>query len=254
MTVRRTAGGGVAGVRRAFTLIECLVSVTLAAVLIALAVPALRGARHEAHNTRSIANLRTHAGTLQFYLGDWRDDFPAFMDPRARRTTFFAAGEEITGTYFESFYLWQFALAEQYYEGKLFHDSFRRPHDRAWFAYYYSCSFIASPEYWSHATRRGADQWRGVRAAETVFPAHKGVVVEIGEPPPHWPANRRGEPVRMAFADGSAQAATPGALVPPVDDGDGRWENDLRGRTYHSLGMFGCHTVDGVRGRDVRER
>ncbi len=62
--------------RRAFTLIELLVVVAIVALLLALLLPSLGGARDQSKRVKCQANLRTIGHAVQFYLGDHRDTFP----------------------------------------------------------------------------------------------------------------------------------------------------------------------------------
>lgn len=67
---------GRAPCRCAFTLIELLVVIAVAAVLISLLVPALRGAKNAALDTRCLANLRSIGQGVVLYLNDNREKFP----------------------------------------------------------------------------------------------------------------------------------------------------------------------------------
>ncbi len=62
--------------RRAFTLIELLVVVAIIALLLAMLLPALHGARAQAKRVKCQAHLRSIGHALQFYLADSRDIFP----------------------------------------------------------------------------------------------------------------------------------------------------------------------------------
>ena len=62
--------------RRAFTLIELLVVVAIIALLLAMLLPALSGARARSQRVKCQANLRTIGHAVQFYLTENRDAFP----------------------------------------------------------------------------------------------------------------------------------------------------------------------------------
>jgi len=62
--------------RRAFTLIELLVVVAIIALLLAMLLPALHGARARTQRVKCQSNLRTIGHGVQFYLTDSGDAFP----------------------------------------------------------------------------------------------------------------------------------------------------------------------------------
>ncbi len=62
--------------RFAFTLIELLVVIAVVAVLISLFVPALRGARAAALDTRCLANLRSIGQAVVLYANDNKEKYP----------------------------------------------------------------------------------------------------------------------------------------------------------------------------------
>lgn len=62
--------------RRAFTLIELLVVVAIIALLLAILLPSLAGARAQTKRVKCQANLRSIGHAVQFYLQDQRDTFP----------------------------------------------------------------------------------------------------------------------------------------------------------------------------------
>jgi prepilin-type N-terminal cleavage/methylation domain-containing protein len=62
--------------RRAFTLVELLVVIAIIALLVAIVLPALFGARDQAKRVKCQANLRSIGHAVQFYLGEYRDTFP----------------------------------------------------------------------------------------------------------------------------------------------------------------------------------
>lgn len=66
--------------RRGFTLIELLVVVAIIALLIAILLPALQGARDAAKVTLEVANLRSLGGAMTQYGLDWNDFFPTVKD------------------------------------------------------------------------------------------------------------------------------------------------------------------------------
>jgi len=59
--------------RRAFTLIELLVVIAVIAILVAMLLPALRGAREASKTTRCLANQRTLAQSVVLYGNDYKE-------------------------------------------------------------------------------------------------------------------------------------------------------------------------------------
>jgi prepilin-type N-terminal cleavage/methylation domain-containing protein len=68
--------------RRAFTLVELLVVVTIIVLLIAILLPSLSRARELARRTVCLANLRTLGLAANMYAGDYRNAFP-YRGPKA---------------------------------------------------------------------------------------------------------------------------------------------------------------------------
>ena len=68
--------------RRAFTLVELLVVISIVAVLIALLLPVLSGARRKATQVACLSNLRQFGAALFAYAGENRGWFPAAASGR----------------------------------------------------------------------------------------------------------------------------------------------------------------------------
>ena len=65
----------------AFTLVELLVSVAIIAVLLALLLPSLKGAKDRAKAVECMSNLRQISVAVQSYLGDYNGNFIGVYTP-----------------------------------------------------------------------------------------------------------------------------------------------------------------------------
>lgn len=66
-------------VQRGFTLVELLVSIGVIAVLLAILLPAIGGARRSAKESRHLSNTRQLLVALSTYASDYKDRFPAVL-------------------------------------------------------------------------------------------------------------------------------------------------------------------------------
>jgi prepilin-type N-terminal cleavage/methylation domain-containing protein/prepilin-type processing-associated H-X9-DG protein len=64
-----------------FTLIELLVVISIIAVLAAILLPVLAGAREMARRTTCLSNMRQIGAAHQIYLQDWDERFPSWFLP-----------------------------------------------------------------------------------------------------------------------------------------------------------------------------
>jgi len=237
------SGGGPAIARRqgpGFTLVELLISIAIVGVLIAMLLPHLGGFKAQVHATGSLANLRTHGAVTQTYTGDYQDVF-FHTDPTATYTVLRCGDIVQTALYFEAFNKWNIALAPGYYNGDSGSRVFARPDQRHRVLvseYWYSSSLLASAPFWNPLTRTGPDQWQGTRLTDVAFPSKKSV---------HFAVKTLSGPVETGFADGSASLVRPIDLMGYYFKGEGDWPG-----TYFGSGLPFLHTIDGVRGRDIR--
>jgi prepilin-type N-terminal cleavage/methylation domain-containing protein len=243
--------------RRGFTLVEVLLAIGLSALLLVLLLPSLSNMRQRSRQLASMANLRSHGTVLAAYAADWREAFPHFTRPGATFTVIRCEVRDVAIkiVYFESHGRWNYALADAYYEGDFDHPSFYPPEvTRATAAragptgYFYGCAFIAHPEFWDPLRRRGVNQLRTTRSADVSLPSQKSLLVTDTLLSAGSAGYRPRRYTGILFVDGSAKELAVRDIRGGVQDGDGF----VPGWMHVSDHPEGMHTIDGVRGRDIR--
>lgn len=249
--IRGASVNGVAAV--GFTLIETLLVIALIGILIGLALPYLAGARDKAREVGALALIRGHGQILQTYTADYAGFFPVVGHPD-RPTTIRAGGREVELTYWHADFQWVYALADQYYDGRIGHPSFFPPgYKEGGSPFKYTESYLAAPDFWAPESRTGRDQWRAVPAALTAYPSAKGVLTSWAArvPVPGKPATYSSPdemPQETAFADGSARTIVRRDFLPWMQTGEGHYP----GRETTPLGWPVLHTLNGAQGRDIQ--
>jgi len=244
---------------RGFTLIEALLVIAVIGLLVTLATPLIYASRESGRRTRAMADLRGHAAVFSLYMSDNRDLFPYVTDPRGDFSVVRcrSAGLAFETPYFWACYVWNIALADDYYESSIYSPSFRSPWESRpnWIlasSYWYPCVFIADPSFWKQETRQdNRSQLVATRGAQVLFPSHK-VILFVGGQISSLEERMPTLLVPTSFVDGSASLVRGNELTPQYNPWpDGR---DLR-LTIHAISdePF-LHTIDGVRGRDVTRR
>ncbi len=243
-----------AGAGAGFTLLETLIVIAIVGLLVALLAPSLRSARLAARSSASLSNLRTHAQQITAYTSDFRDWAPYFLDPFAGWSDVRNPdnGYSATVPFFGASFTWNIALASGYYHGDNFQWSFQSPLSKGQpdgqTDYYYSCTFVARPAFWNDLTRVGPFQRGATRWTEVQFPDRKVLLWDsAGGYTPESLALIGHD--RTACVDGSA-ARRPSTVFSgtAAAGGDGPWPGAMHGTGY----PIGMHTIDGVRGRDIR--
>lgn len=226
-----------------------LVTLGVIAVLLAVVLPAVSGVRSRARQAVVLADLRTHAATFAAYSGQHRT-MPA-PTKRGEFTTTLVADGRAYGpySYFDAHRAWPIAMAADWYGGGWRGGVFVTPRLRgAGFdgaQYLYPCAFLAAPEFWNARTRAGGAQFRVVRPEEVRFPSAKAVIVENGAV---LVVDGR---LGVGMADGSARMVAGRERVAGYHRGDG-YQFASDGAVHYFDGPALLHTVDGVRGVDVR--
>jgi len=237
-------------VHRGFSLLEILVVVAVLAVLIGLTLPALKGARSSSQRLGSLSNLRQHGTAFAAYTADFQDYWPLFTHPD-RRVAFLCSNTRFKPAYFEGYFCWNAALAPQYYGGNCLDASFRTPEmEDLWFpngtSYWYSDVFIADPQYWTYALRKGPAQWRATRASEVTSPSKKALHISVGELLSDEQTLDRERSPGVGFVDGSVRNVRLADIRPGHRDGPGARTILARPHDFPTM-----HTLKGVHGRDV---
>lgn len=249
--------------RRGFTLVELMITIVLIGVLVSMFLPALRGVRDRAREMRSCSNLHSHIGVFAAYAAEYKDYAPYFTDPEATYTVIRCEGfgVPLSIRYFMASNQWNYALADAYYNGAYDNDSFYAPAYPSGLGgndlrtgpttYHYGCVFIAEPAFWNPSTRAGPSQWRATRMSDVLYPGKKSLFastypLELQLPNPimrvPWLQ------CQVGMVDGSASSAKLESTVEGYGSGDGAWTGFFHQTDY----PFMLHTLDGIRGRDLR--
>lgn len=250
--------------RRAFTILETILVIAIAALLLSTLLPTIGKSRREARNLKSLANLRSHAQIFAAYAVNYDDMFPYFMDPNVTATVLrLGNGEVLTvNRYFAASLIWNYALADEYYDGNPRHDSFYpsgfpsgvtyRTSRSGATEYFYGCVFTAHPDYWNPRTRMlGRAQLRPTRQADVKHPAKKvllatnyPLIIDMSSPI----SKRPGFNLEVVCVDGSATQPHVTTIYDGYESGDGPAELAVH---LVDTPPWTLHTIDGVRGRDL---
>lgn len=261
--------------RRAFTLIEILVSISVIAVLVSLALPGLSKAREGARQTQALANIRTVGNSFSMYadqykywpfvakgrppVGEAQTDRAPPADEDVLGVYWWPKGTIIaTSDYWELAWLWpaplsvMFSWEENYATwvsvgrkkalpepGQFLGEIQRTTSLR------YSNSFLASGKLWAKNPVGEAreNMVRGTRIADVRSPARKvllwdGDLSYIAREPERVGDHYKA-PTPMAFADGHAAVQDPTRAKAPV-------KNPLS--PYDATRLH--DTEDGIEGED----
>lgn len=249
--------------RQSFTIVETILVVALLGVMLFLAAPSLGVARDRARTAVNLSNLRQHATVMRAYAGDYSGLFPQLADPVATYSVMRceSAGIALAMPYFQQTRYWNIGLADGYYGGAWSARFFQSP----WLkgrsfttSYELACTMVADPRYYNYDTRLDLPtQLRGVRSDEVLFPSKKSVLVasesvDVMRPTAWEYSARRRASSDVGFVDGHAASPRPEQIGAQLHNGDGPFAIVPYGGHLGVLGLPMTHTVDGVRGRDVR--
>ncbi len=213
------------GSRAAFSLVELMVVIGIIGILIAIILPALGGARGASRRTKSLANLRSLSQIVEMYTQRYDD-----MYPWGQRGVNTCGVPMWFDPIWELRVQWPIVLHGEMTRGELrsvmlspgaIRDGGSGPSPCAEpTSYYYSQSFLASPETWSGSASADPKLLGGVRTGRVAFPAQKVLMWEWELPYLNRAVRKAGEdisePVPMAFVDGHVAQHAPAAATDPV--------------------------------------
>ena len=241
--------------RRAYTLVEIVVSLGILALLVGLLLPVFTGAKERGGAVTSLANLRSigqvvemhqsvHHGEYPFYV----PNEPVHIDPEYGGLAGFTPHWVFRSRWPISQKIYDLAPWEEHYltwlspgasvgavrpwfvqDGESL--EFREP------SYHYSNSFIGDPRVWTDDPPPWEEMAKKSRAADVLFPSAK-VVFWDNERAYLRPFPTADDPTPVLFADGSAHLRLDTEATPS--------ENN----PYFVLERVYNDTPEGVRGRD----
>lgn len=238
------------------TLIEVCVVIAIIAILLAFLVPALGRVRGKSAESINLANLRTHAAVMTTYAVDFKDRFffGVPVDPGV------AVYPGVNGSpqeiqFFEQRTEWPMILARWYAAG-IASKSLVSPwavKQSKGFSYLSPCPFRVDPMRYS---RQGVEPLpallRAIGVSEVQFPAAKSLVLTRDSPERAvmWAHRWRKGPDPTAFVDGHAESITAERMASGTNgEGHNFWMGACPlGQSFGAL----FHTLEGVRGRDVK--
>ena len=248
---------------KGFTLIELLMVIAVLAVVAGLLLTSLGSIRATAVGMSSLSLLRQHVAVFQSYGIDHKDGMPRFIETdgtHAMRGSYglYFKGEKLQ--YFAQSTFWPCAMEQQYYNGIAYTaDMFIPPWTRnlelgvgKGHPYLYAATSVSRPEFWVPSERTGPEQWRTVRFAEVSFPSQKVILSAVDERVAiHSAESDSSESAHLGWIDGSASIIPRRDMEPGYPGGEGRFEGAW---SIFADWPAGSHTIQGVRGRDVRVR
>lgn len=248
--------------KRAFSLIELLVTIGGIGILIALTVPALRGVRADSLKTVSLSNVRSILVLFDMYADRYKGQYPIAWDNTQYPMP--CPGMTAGIDRWETVYRWPSVI----------HELMDWDHGRAIFlaprarrgavelgnvtgdscgdptSYDYSQSFLARPELWAPRTEGNfpalQQSWLAPTfQSDVLHPSRKAILWDWEMPYLSRPKKMIGidlaEQTAMQFADGHGEFRAPAAATPPV-------RSDFAGARRPIQRLH--NTANGVRGID----
>ncbi len=231
---------------RAFTLIELLVTIGVIAVLLAITIPALRGALAAGGTTVALSNLRGIAQTIEMYTQRERSVYPYHAPGEWYNME--AGSRLYTDDPWALRYLWATTMHPiapwpEHYSAWLNKGVEIEDESQPWNgqhpSYNYACAFFARPEVWSVGGPISVEEAvKPVRTHEVKFASLKAIMFDADR------AYLRRAPTRddkraVLTVDGAAALRFDSDAAAPIQNR----VNDREPRRF-------LDTPDGVRGRD----
>jgi prepilin-type N-terminal cleavage/methylation domain-containing protein len=232
--------------RHAFTLVECLVTIAIVAILLALAIPSLASARRGSRVAGSLSNLHQIGGLLSMYANQNHDAFPATTEGRSYAIS---DAMQIAYPYWQVYFTWPAVVSP----GLSMRDgaavyispfSTRQAPKSAWPpSYSMSTSVVGAPKLWTVDGVAGKLMEIGQTHASVRFASLKALAWDIEIPSPRgvveWSSDAD-YPVPMLMADASASNRVPAKATDAFANPN---EIAVRSLRLHN-------TPGGVEGRD----
>lgn len=238
--------------RRAFTLIEVLVTIAVVAVLLAILFPALAGARKSSRVARELALTRQVATATTMYSDDYQAALPFFARAGAPLSPMKIGDYEFPDytAYFQQAHFYPSLLYPNYYSNRA---SIEDPwwtskgdpsesHPNVWgTTFMLTQTAFAAPSYFgAFETPQNNALYRAVRVSECAFPSTKILILNLnmGAYSADEAHNIKGK-VLSTLADGSASARSYDIENPNACE-----------RPFYAVPWAGMTTHDGIAGRD----
>jgi prepilin-type N-terminal cleavage/methylation domain-containing protein len=243
--------------KRAFTLVEVLVTIGVIALLIGILVPAIGKALDRSRELASAVNLRSIGQMFEIYTGNAKGMYPApvpgrmypsFRPDIAVSMGHWQAANEWPGLFADTHPWWEYEKlylapgAERQLDGPVF----SLPHP----SFDYSSSFLGHPSLWAPDRNIPTDQIanleRSVTQSMVRYPASKALMWDVEMPYLRRPLqrderNNLHERTPMLFADQHVANHVPGEATPAITN-----PAPTAARLHENL----HNTPHGVHGRD----